>query len=282
MCVLIDVALKGLLLTSISSPLPNPVFATSGARSEILLLSRNSASRLVKLDSGATSDMLLLLRISNTRLVKLDSGVTSDMLLLSRNSTSRLVKLDSGVTSDMLLSERDSTSRLVKLDSGVTSDMLFLESLSTSRLVKLDSGATSDMLLLRSLSTSRLVKLDSGERLDISLLFTHSPPTTSGPRSNSVRLIASSSPVRSRIFLFGASRRVKVAISACVIGAPLALPRLSAMTARRFASGMATCVASPPGEDTSLPKLALKIRKSENPIAPSLSRSYFASYLPSP
>ena len=34
MCVLIDVALNGLFLTSTSSPLPNPVLATKGAMFE--------------------------------------------------------------------------------------------------------------------------------------------------------------------------------------------------------------------------------------------------------
>ena len=38
MCVLRDVVLSGLNRRSTSSPLPNPLFATSGARSEILLM----------------------------------------------------------------------------------------------------------------------------------------------------------------------------------------------------------------------------------------------------
>ena len=51
------------------------------------------------------------------------------------------------------------------------------------------------------------------------------------------------------MFEFGASRRVKLAISTLVIGAPLALPRLSAITARKLASAMVT-VAPPPEGDT--------------------------------
>ena len=149
------------------------------------------------------------------------------------------------------------------------------------------------VLLLPSLSSVRLVKPDRGERSDIWLLFTliytsPSPDTHSVPRSNIVRRVANSSPVKSLMFAFGASRRVKLAISSRVIGAPFALPRRAKMAARRFASGMSTLVVLPPPllppleVGTSLPKSLTKIRKSEMPIAPSLSRSYFASYFPSP
>ena len=82
MCVLIDVALSRLFLTSTRSPSPNPVFATSGERSEMLLLSRYSLSRLVNPDSADTFEMLFLERYRYLRLVKLDSGAMSEMLLL--------------------------------------------------------------------------------------------------------------------------------------------------------------------------------------------------------
>ena len=81
MCMLIDVALKGLFLTSTQSPSPNPVFATSGARSEMLLSLSSKPFRLIKLDIGVTFDILLSERDSNFRLIKLDIGVTFDMLL---------------------------------------------------------------------------------------------------------------------------------------------------------------------------------------------------------
>ena len=60
MCILSDVSLKGLFLTSTSSPLSNPVFAINGARSEMRLPKRYSVVRLVKLDSDAMFVMLLL------------------------------------------------------------------------------------------------------------------------------------------------------------------------------------------------------------------------------
>lgn len=81
MCMLIDVALKGLFLTSTQSPSPNPAFATSGARSEMLLSLSSKPFRLIKLDIGVISAMLLSESSSHLRLVKLDSGVTFDMLL---------------------------------------------------------------------------------------------------------------------------------------------------------------------------------------------------------
>ena len=158
-----------------------------------------------------------------------------------------------------------------------------------SSLVKLDSADTSEMLLPLRYSHVRLVRPDKDERSDISLLFIQpSPNTHSSPRSKSSRPVANSSPVKSLMFEFGAERlAVKLAISSRVIGAPLALPSAVSIAARRFASGMVTVVPfppplPPPGVDTSLPKLLPKIRKSPKPIAPSLSKSYFASYLPSP
>ena len=173
------------------------------------------------------------------------------MLLPKRPRTLSLVKLDSGVTSAMLLPERSSISRLVKLDSGVTSATLLKERSRTLSLVKLDSGVTSDMLLTEKLkeklanSSIRVVKY-SEKLLNSSVMFTSHNLPAFPPRTNSVRLIANSSPVRSLIFSFDASRRVKVAISACVIGAPNALPRLFAMTSYRFASRMTTSVVLPP------------------------------------
>ena len=50
--------------------------------------------------------------------------------------------------------------------------------------------------------------------------------------------MANSSPVRSLMFAFDASKTVKATISAAVIGAPLALPKAASIAARRLASGM--------------------------------------------
>ena len=228
--------------------------------------------------------MLFQLRSSDSRLVNSDSGdISSEMLLPERSSDSRLVNSDSGdISSEMLLPERSSLSRLVNLDRPEISEMLFLLRSSLSRLVNPDIADTSEILFLLRSSLSRLVKPDNGERSEIELLLVKLL-TVSGPKFRFVRREANSSPVKSLMFAFGASRRIKVDISPLVIGAPRVLPRLSSITARRFVSGITTCIASPvSGGDTSLPKLLLKVRKSLNPIAPSLSRSYLASYLPSP
>ena len=57
MCVLSDVVLNGLLLTSTESPLPNPVFSTNGEISEMLLSLRYTPPSLVKPDSDEISEM---------------------------------------------------------------------------------------------------------------------------------------------------------------------------------------------------------------------------------
>jgi hypothetical protein len=82
MCVLSDVVLNGLLLTSTVSPLPNPVFSTNGEISEMLLLSRNSNLSLVKPDSDEIFEIVLSLRYSRSSLVKPDSNEIFEMLLL--------------------------------------------------------------------------------------------------------------------------------------------------------------------------------------------------------
>ena len=175
-------------------------------------------------------------------------------MLWERVNDVRLVKPDNGEISVNKLPERISTVRLVKPDRGVRSEMILSESNSDVRLVKPDRSVISEMILLE--------------------------------RFSDIRPVANSSPVKSRISESCASRRVKLAISALLIDAPLALRSAVSIAARRSASGMVTCVSGPPPPsldvDTSLPKLLLKSRKSPKPIAPSLSRSYFASYLPSP
>ena len=180
---------------------------------------------------------MLLPRLSLFNLVKKDSADTSNRLLLPRYSHSNLVKEDSADTSLMMLLPRLSLSNLVKEDSADTSLMMLPGSHSTVRLVKEDSADTSLMLLLLRYSTVRLVKEDSA---DTSLMLFFS-------RSSTVRLVACSRPVKSLIPESRALRRVKVAISAGVIGAPLALPKLSSITAHRFASGMLTPELPPSG-----------------------------------
>ena len=104
MCVLSDVVLNGLLLTSTVSRLPpNPVFLINGEISEMLLLSRSSFSSLVKPDSDEIFEIVLSLRYSRSSLVKPDSNEISEMLLDSMNSHNSLVKPDSDEIFEMLL-----------------------------------------------------------------------------------------------------------------------------------------------------------------------------------
>ena len=126
MCVLSDVVLNGLLLTSTESPLPNPVFSTNGEISEMLLSLRYTPPRLVKPDSDEISEMLLSLMNSHSSLVKPDSDEIAEMLLSLMNSHFRLVKPDSDGIFEMRLLSRTSTPRLVKPDSGEISEMRLL------------------------------------------------------------------------------------------------------------------------------------------------------------
>ena len=101
------------------------------------------------------------------------------------------------------------------------------------------------MLLSKRSSDVRLVKLDKVERSEIELLLTLPlPDTHSSPKSSLCRLIAYSSPVKSRISLFCALRRGKVDISPLVIVAPIAFLSAVSIAARRLASGMLTGVGS--------------------------------------
>ena len=160
--------------------------------------------------------------------------------MLERISCVRLVSPASGVKSERLLFQSHSSVRLVSPANGVRSAMEFLPRDSRVRLVSPASGVKSETPVLVSVSHVRLASPASGVRSDISLLFTYLPSTLSMPRCNRVRLVANSSPVKSRMPELGASRRVKVAISSAVIGALLALPSALAIAACSLASGMAT------------------------------------------
>ena len=68
------------------------------------------------------------------------------------------------------------------------------------------------------------------------------------PRASLVRLVANSSAVKSLMLAFLASRWVKFAISAAVIGAPDALPSAFSIAPRRLGSGMSmTCAVAVSG-----------------------------------
>ena len=102
MCVLIDSALSGFPSTLTVSPSPNPALATSGERSELLLLESHSPSRLDRLDNTDISEMLLSERTSTIRLVRLDNGDISSMRLKERSSDFRSVKPDNTDISEKL------------------------------------------------------------------------------------------------------------------------------------------------------------------------------------
>ena len=82
-------------------------------------------------------------------------------------------------------------------------------------------------------------------------------------RRNSIcsRLMAYSSPVRSRISLSSAKRRVRRFMSSALIAAFGALPRVRATTARRFASGMMKSEGS--GIGTGVPTGGVNTKSSE-------------------
>ena len=157
-------------------------------------------------------------------MVKPDKGEISEMILWERFSDVRLVKPDNGEISEKKLPERISNVRSVKPDNGVMSEMTLSERISDVRLAKPDNGVMSEMIL--------------------------------SARISDIRPVANSSPVKSRISDSDASKRVKLAISALVIDAPLVLRSAVSIAARRFASGMVTCVSGPP-PSVSLPKLLL-------------------------
>ena len=161
----------------------------------------------------------------------------------------RLVKRVSGDKSEFERSfpARFRSVRLVKLVNGDKFEIVVLTSFRDVKLVKLDRGEKSEMSLPERFSHVSLVKLERGDTSEIALLSRRNRISPSElhalifpPRFSDVRLAANSSPVKSLMLLLLASRRVKVAISAGVIDAPLALPSAVSIAARRFASGIAT------------------------------------------
>lgn len=255
------------ILVTKSSNLVRLVRLVSGDKSEFerSFPARSRSFRLVKLDRGDRFEIVVLISVRDLKLVKLDRGEKSDMSLPERFRLIRLVKFERGDTSEIALLSRRSvipdephedlrpprfrSVRFVKLDSGEMSERLLLARSRFVRFVKPEITETSverlDMPLLSRSSLVRLVKLDKAEKFEIALLLTCPlPDTHSLPKSSVCRLVANSSPVKSLIFAFRASRRVNINISDLVIVAPLALFRLASIAARRFASGMLTGVGS--------------------------------------
>ena len=103
-----------------NSPAPSPLFAASGARSDIRLLRRINVFRLVKPESAETSVILLRPRLSRVRLVKPESGEMSSIRLFQSHSSVRSVNFDSAEMSSILLFESHSRVRLVNFASAET------------------------------------------------------------------------------------------------------------------------------------------------------------------
>ena len=134
-----DRASSGFPVTKTLSPLPNPVFATRGAMSDIAFSCRFSSVRLVNLARGEMSDMMLLRRFSSFSLVNLARGEMSVMLFLASRSTVRLVNPAICERSATRLSRRSSNVRLVNPTRGDRSAIALFRSPSSVRLVAASS-----------------------------------------------------------------------------------------------------------------------------------------------
>ena len=91
MWLLVDAWLRGFLSTSTVSPLPSPLFATKGDRSDMRLLSIHNPDRLIKPAKTEMLDMEFSPRSSNLRLDSLASGEMSDTELFQSTSSSSWV-----------------------------------------------------------------------------------------------------------------------------------------------------------------------------------------------
>ena len=134
----------------------------------------------------------------------------------------------------MLLLQSHSDVRLIN---PATGDMSVIELFPKSNLVSLVNPATAEMSVIELSSSHRNSSWDNPDKAEMSdILLPFSVRW--------VKLVANSSPVKSLMFAFLASRRVKVAISDGVIGSPFALPRSLSTAARRLESGMFTAVSA--------------------------------------
>ena len=168
-----------------------------------LLHQAHSAVKLVKPTTGEMSERGVPQISKNVRLVNPATAEMSDSALLSRSKCVRLINPAKGDISDILLSE-------------ISKSVRFVNSA---------KAETSEILLPQSRSSVKLVDPAKDERFDTELLFILRPSAFTYPRSSSVRLIANSSPVKSSMLVFLASRCLKIFISDAVIGTPDALAK---------------------------------------------------------
>ena len=217
------------------------------------LSSRNRSVRLVRPDNAEMSDMLFSQRYRSVRLVRPDNAEMLVMSLPQRSRTVRLVRPDNAEMLVMSLPQRYSVIKLVNPESEEMLDIVLPPRFNHVRLVKPAKGAIFDIELFRRRSHVRLVNPIKGERSDTELLLIASTPRPSAPRSNRVRLVACSSPVKLLMLALGASSRVNPAMSAVVMVAPDALPRAFSIAARRFGSGMVTGCGGSNNTSTPLP-----------------------------
>ena len=276
-CVSMETGFRGLTFTLILSPLPKPALATSAEMSdieflsrashvsfvspataemsEIEFLSRCSVSRLVNPATAEMSESEFLLRISNCSLVNPATTEISEIEFSQRFSAIRLVNSATAEMSEIELSERYRCVRLVNPVNSEMSEILLDPRYSSVKLVSPATAEMSEIKLCFSNSISRLVSPANAEMSEIELCSSNSVSRLVNPanaemseielfqKSSDFRLVACSSPVKSLMLDFLASRRVNAAISDTVIVAPDVLPRAASIAARRFASGRLTVCA---------------------------------------
>ena len=157
------------------------------------------------------SDTELFQRFSHVRLVNPATAEMSDTELSPRFSHVRLVNPATAEISDTELFPRFSVLRLVNPATAEISEMLLFQRYNLVRWVKPAIADISEILLSPRFSVLSFVKPVKGEKSDIELLLIErfSASTYSAPRSSVLRLVAPSSPVKSLMLAFLASRLVR-------------------------------------------------------------------------
>ena len=173
-CVSMETALRGLPFTLTVSPLPKPALGTSADRSEIEFLSRYNLVSFVSPATAEISEILLRLRFSHVRLISPANDEMSEIEFPLRSSDVRLISPTNTEMSEIEFQLRFSNLRLVNPANAEKSEIKFPSRSSDVRLVNPATAEISDI------------------ELDV--------------RSSDVRLIACSSPVKSLMLDFLASR----------------------------------------------------------------------------
>ena len=237
-----------------SSP-SNCVRLASGDTSETPVVPSSSHVNCVSPASGDTSETPVVPSFSHVNCVSPASGDTSETPVARRSSAANCVNPDSGDTSETPVARRSSAANCVNPDSGDTSETPVKSRISTSNCVSPASGDTSETPVWLRCSTSNCVSADRGDQSEIALLLTDPSPLMYSPlRSNAVRFVACSSPVKSFIPRLLTKSRGNANI-ACVVMASLPDNSRASRTAdARFGSGIETTLAGGKREGTSIGK----------------------------